>query len=300
MDFQEVMLEYQIEKDMADRVTMLYLEDIDLDVCRYVTSQLTNIDIGNINYGKEISFQDVVFGSLDEMLIFRDEELFRKLFKLVDTTAIHMGTKVDNQFSAGVYYDLNKDGSVDIHSGRITRFSLPKTLNELSIYNFGHELIHALKETNYMEYVYAKSLGEVIPIFFEFMIYNPEQVLKKEFIKFRMSSLMSNKLDYVEIDNVYRRNWMMAVVFNDDEIYKRASLYDYIRSKIGCYLNSFYYAFILYKMYKENPDKILCLVLKVLNHEMTTLDMLNDLGIYGNIQGEVFEKELGKIRKLVG
>ena len=53
-------------------------------------------------------------------------------------------------------------------------------------------------------------------------------------------------------------------------------------------------------MYKENPDKILCLVLKVLNHEMTTLDMLNDLGIYGNIQGEVFEKELGKIRKLVG
>ena len=64
-------------------------------------------------------------------------------------------------------------------------------------------------------------------------------------------------------------------------------------------MNSFYYALMLYSLYKETPNKILNLVNKVLNHEMTTFELLNNLGLYGDIKGEIFEKELGMIRQLV-
>ena len=83
----------------------------------------------------------------------------------------------------------------------------------------------------------------------------------------------------------------------DEEEYYMRSVYEYIRSYIGRYLNSFYYAIILYNMYKENPKKILGYVSKVLNHELTTYDMLIDLNIYGDIKGEVFENEINSIKR---
>ena len=52
-------------------------------------------------------------------------------------------------------------------------------------------------------------------------------------------------------------------------------------------------------MYKETPKKILDFASRVLLQEITTLDMLNCLGIYGDIKGSTFEKELGLIRKLL-
>ena len=113
--------------------------------------------------------------------------------------------------------------------------------------------------------------------------------------------MLINVEEYGMFDLLFKENCVNDIICEREiGTGKETKLYEYLRSRIGCYLNSFYYAVILYKMYKENPDKILYFVLKVLNHEMTTFDMLNDLGIYGNIQGEVFEKELGKIRKLVG
>lgn len=44
---------------------------------------------------------------------------------------------------------------------------------------------------------------------------------------------------------------------------------------------------------------ILNLVKKVLNHELTTIEMLRLLNIYNDIKGEVFESELDLVRKLI-
>lgn len=299
MRLEEIIDNYQKEKNVIDSLSTLYLSEEDIDVCNYVTSQLHDIDIGNINYGQEISFFDLIWYGSDQMVIFNDDLINERILNLLRTTEFKMGVNNEQQFGTGIYYDIDKLGKVDRNSGRISRFSLPHTLNELSVYCFGHEQVHALKETNYMEYIYAKSLGEVIPILFEFMIYNPEEVLKKELIKFRMDNLMNNKLEYECMNKLYKQSWRVAVGSGEAEIYKRACLYEYVRSKIGCYLNSFYYALILYHMYRENPDKILGLTASVLNHKMTTMEMLVELGIYGDIRGELFEKELGNIRKLV-
>ena len=50
-------------------------------------------------------------------------------------------------------------------------------------------------------------------------------------------------------------------------------------------------------MYKINPKKILSYISKVLSQELTTYEMLVQLGIYADIKGEIFEKELNSIKR---
>lgn len=76
-------------------------------------------------------------------------------------------------------------------------------------------------------------------------------------------------------------------------------LYKVIQSRSGEYLNSFYYALVLFNMYKDNPKMILELVRKVLNKEMSTLDLLVNLGLYHKNSDYIFNEELGKIRKVL-
>ena len=54
---------------------------------------------------------------------------------------------------------------------------------------------------------------------------------------------------------------------------------------------------LLYEFYLK--FKIMNLVNMVLSHQITTYDMLNYLGLYGDIRGDIFEKELKYIRKIV-
>ena len=109
-----------------------------------------------------------------------------------------------------------------------------------------------------------------------------------------------NSLEYSVLDDAVKKNNLTRSSFIEDDDYNiKKVVYEYARTKIGCYLNSFYYALILYHMYKETPNKIMNLVYKVLMNEMTTLELLQQLGIYGDIRGEVFEKELRNVKKLV-
>ena len=98
---------------------------------------------------------------------------------------------------------------------------------------------------------------------------------------------MKNKIVIPGLDNL------------EEDCLARGGLYDYFRLKVGMYLIGFYYAIILYNMFKDNPRGILDLVIKVLKEEMTTYMLLDTLGIYGDIKGEIFEKEVGNIRKLI-
>lgn len=292
------------EQKQVDNMGMNYLFNDDILVCNYVSNQLQNMNCSNINCGKSVSLDELIDKTLDEIKIFGDCIYFKtkELIKEVPIEIVDTGDIA--QFSTGVSYtDYKVDGKriIDSDSGEVSKYLIPKNLNELSIYHFTHEQIHGLKETNYKEYVDNIILGETIPMLYELMIYNPDEILKKELIKFRMKYMLINVEEYGMFDLLFKENCVNDIICEREiGTGKETKLYEYLRSRIGCYLNSFYYAVILYKMYKENPDKILYFVLKVLNHEMTTFDMLNDLGIYGNIQGEVFEKELGKIRKLVG
>jgi len=120
-------------------------------------------------------------------------------------------------------------------------------------------------------------------------------------IKIRMNNMIRAKKEYLEFDFYARRSSKYDNMFESKcgIVSDETKIYEFVRSRLGCYLNSFYYAVILYKMYKETPKKILDLVTKVLKHEMTTLQMLESLGLYGDIRGEIFEKEMKNIRRFI-
>lgn len=298
-EYEQFMEGQLAERKVHDAFHLNHLNEIDLEICHYVINHLLPMDVDKINLGNRISVYDmldIALNELDKMgeSVSLDAEKITYAKPLVK-----VDTDDSLQMTTSISYEITDDGVLE-NSGEVSYFFIPENLFEISGYFFGHEQLHALKDVNYLEYINQRTLGEVIPIFYEFMIYSPEEMMKKEVLKVRIKSVFDNALEYNLFNDAFRENKFNEIILGEDkETIRKSKVYEYARTKMGCYLNSFYYALILYNMYKINPEKILGLVAKVLRHEMTTFEMLNVLGIYGDIKGEVFEKELRNIKKLV-
>ena len=289
MTFEEIARTYVNEVRGSQIMGLKYLDDIDIDICKYVLKRIpADIDISNMYVGNSISLDELICRSLDEIKIFGDEFNLR-IKDLLSKIIINRYEDDLFYFSTYVVYSLNDDDSIDLNSGRVDSYSIPCDLFELSLFDFVHEHIHSLKETNYYEYINSFVLGETISLFYELISFNLDNILRREIIMTRLYNLNNDK-------NVFITSNCFFDMANDidDKL-----LFEHIRSKVGCYLNSFYYAVILYNMYKETPKKILDLVSRVLKHEITTLQMLEMLNLYGDIRGSVFEKELDGIKKVL-
>lgn len=158
MDELDEVLKFQEEaKKIVDKMKMNYLLKEDILVCNYVYKQLDNIYVSDINYGKVISQDEMKEKSLGEMKIFgKDNE--KKVFDLLSKTPIIHDFNEVGQFGTVVSYAYDNDDLVIPDSGIISKYLIPSKLNELSIYNFAHEHIHAMKDTNYSEYKNAMTL----------------------------------------------------------------------------------------------------------------------------------------------
>lgn len=289
------------EKEKTDTMKMNYLSSEDINVCHYVVNQLPYIEIESFETGKLITVDELIEHSLNEVKIFGDD-IYLKLRSLMYTVPIDRYYESFFKYTCYIAYSIdNKSNEVIPNSGIVESYLVPRHLHEFSVFHFAHEHMHALKETNYEEYKNAFVVGETIPMFLELSIFNPKEVLKKELVKERFSYLFTDiKEEFLLADELVKMgNGVNRDINSRENIYQQRSIYEYARTSVGCYLNSFYYAIILYSMYKETPKKILDLICKVLKHEMTTKEMLIQLNIYGDIKGEVFEKELGMIKKLV-
>ena len=250
------------------------------------------LDDNKYNMGVSIPLHDLLVSSVAELKVFGNDvyaitrELSQDIFYCQTMSS-------DLVYATKVNYSLSKIlKKVDINSGRILGLDIPLNYYELSVYMLSHEYIHSLKELNYYEYINMCLVGEVVPIFYELI--KSDNKLGKDLLKVRMINLLQVKNVFLDVTQlVDESNNFYSKYFGNNGLYK------YYRGVCGVYLNSFYYAVMLYKMYKETPKKILDMVSKVLKHEMTTLELLEQLGIYGDIRGEIFEKELGMIKKRI-
>ena len=290
--------EFREQKEVFDSLKINYLYDEDIDVCNYVINHLWGFDIKDINYGNVISLDELISKSMSIIKIFGDN-IYLQIQDIVSDVSIHSEFENKYDFSTTIGFDANGLGDIIIDSGVVDGYVIPKDIYQLSVYHMAHEHIHALKETNYAEYKDGITLGETVPLFLELIIYNPDEVLTKELIKFRMKSLLHNKIEYRDFDNLLYRCVSESILDGRLVIDENAMMCEFLRSRVGCYMNSFYYSLILYNMYKQTPAKILNLINKVLNREMTTFEMLKTLGLYGDVRGEIFEKEIKKIRKMI-
>ena len=288
MTYEEISRKYIDAANAGRKLCLNYLEKEDIEVCKYMKKHIpNNIDISDIYLGNQLSLEKFINRSLDEISIF-GLEFVSKIKELLSNVSIDRNGDDLFSFCTYVIYLLNEDDSICFDSGRVDSYHMPSELFEISVFDFSHEHIHSLKDVNYYEYVNAYVLGETIPMFYELVSFNSDDIFKRDNMKTRLYFLNNNKNVFVVSDEIYN---MVSV----NEKY----LHEYIRSMSGCYLNSFYYATILYNMYKETPKKILGLVSGVLKHNITTKDMLELLGVYGDIRGEVFEGELGQIKRIL-
>lgn len=279
------------EQRYFDSMSVNYLYSEDLDVCNYVVNNLPEVNENPIFPGRLIDTGELKEKCLEEMEVLGDDLVSFNTKRMLLTVPISMEYDWFMQYSTVMSVSVKP--SIDL---KVSRFLTPKKLYESSIYGLTHELVHSLKETSYSEYADALTLGEVIPLFYELISFNASDRVKKDFIRSRLLSLLNNKSEFLMASDLVTKEEENGL--SDTNILEN-SIYQFVQTRIGCYLNSFYYAVILYNMYKENPGKILKLVSMVLNKKITTLDMLEHLGIYACINGEVFEKEVSNIKKLI-
>lgn len=299
MTFEDIVKEQRKDKRLIDSLGIKYLNYDDILVCNYVAKQLSTFNLGivHINLGNKITFEDLINTSVNELFIF-DDYLTLGLLNILNKIQI---SKVDDDFGFGTYirYGIDEaNDSVDL-VGKVKSYAIPNNLYEISSIFLAHEHIHALKDTIYYEYIYNMTIGETIPLFYELISCGDNDNLRNEMIKIRLMFLLDNREEYCLFNDLLNNKEINSKFDGINFDIAESDMYNYLRTKVGSYLNSFYYAIILYNLYKDNPLVILNLVSSVLRKEMTTLDLLNDLGIYGDIRGSVFEKELGKIKKRI-
>lgn len=299
MSFKNLCMQYETLKNSANIAELNFLFDNDINVCNYVANQLP-YTFNLYKKGEQISQEELINKSLQDFKKFSEDNYCRLADLIINTPIFrnqsYYNSRVSVTYSNGSLFEncIVKD------SGRISQYNIPIKLYNIHIYTIGHEHCHALKETNYYEFKDSFTIGETIPIFYELFCLNPNDPNTKKHIQMRLHSLWRNKKIYLKASELCQKNPNRNEVFDfGQQYYNQRSIYEFMQSYIGSYLNSFYYAIILYNLYKQNPNKILTLVSHVLSQYITTYDLLTELDIYGNIQGETFEKELHELKRIL-
>jgi len=274
------------EKRAFDILKFKYLNARDRRNANFVGNQILNIQTGAIVVNETISLRDAFLKSVNNMRIFGDE-FYGESLKFAGTKFVPICTD-PLSFKTNVIFTADDDTRVvDETSGRVDHFKIPKQIDAtVGDIFLTHEFLHGLKETNYQEYVNI-NLADVIPLFYELITADNNVKIQKDLLNIRIALLKANRNGYMVASNNIKKSK------NDKDLYKIEQTFT------GEYLNSFYYALILYNMYKNNSGLVLNAVSRVLKHEITTLNMLVELGIYGSKFDNVVNDEIVGIRRVL-
>lgn len=298
MNLEEICKDLEPSKGTRDGIDSNYPSKDDYEICEYVINNIPAIE--SVSYRGRRVFKGYAFKkSLEEFKTFSKEN-YLHLCQLARGVKICRDYEM---YNAGVKtsFDIvsNADNKTILNPGYTSSYHLPKIIHDIDIVSLGHEHCHALKETNYYEHKNGLVLGEVIPIFYELVDYE-NNFLKEKHLQYRLYWLNKQKNIYLLFSNTIKDYPLgNEASYKDSHIGEQKSIYEFGKCYFGCYLSCFYYALILYSMYKEDSINILNLVSDVLNHTMTTHEMLNKLNIYCDIKGEVFENEIKSIKRVL-
>lgn len=273
-------------KKVFELLGIKYIDYRDKKIINYVSKMLNTVNTGaDISVGT-IDYNTAIAGSLENLKVLGMEP-YIKVSSFISTIPFLPIHPVSYGYSCHISYNLiDETLEVDKSSGTVVNYKVPQKPDIMAPLHIGHEHIHVLKETNYEEYIDSQILGDVIPMFYELLMCDKYEDMKKLIMSFRLFSLKEDKKHY---DNAI--NQMKKRELKD--------LYKVIATRSGQYLNSFYYSLLLYNLYKNDSKRVLELVNRVLNHEMTTREMLEELGILYSSNTRVFEEELRIIKKVL-
>ena len=271
------------EKKYIDAVGMPYLSSSDKKVIQHVIRTLKGTGAILVN-SSNVGIESVISGALGDIKeVFGSTVVRRTESKLyeIDKRFLY---KLPHSFTTDITYSLDSDTKKAIpSSGRVDSLNMPNVMTSADRVFIGREFIHMNKDLNFEEYKLLMTYSDVIPILYEFITMKDDA---NEVLSARISALG------LEIHGYELAAQKMKSGREKD-------LYKVILSRSGQYLNSFYYATILYRMYLNDPKMILDYIRRVINCEMTTLDMLKDFGIHLVDNNEMYDEQVQEFRRVV-
>lgn len=141
---------------------------------------------------------------------------------------------------------------------------VPRVFNTSSVYFMVHEIAHMLKEENPAECKGIYTNIEVIPMLLELI--SAKQKGNNNVFKIRESMMVDIAYNFKRL----REDLDNGLISSDDMI-----AFNTLFNHNACYLNSFYYTLRLYSMYLDSPTYVLGIIDDVLNHRLTTRDVIN-------------------------
>ena len=270
-------------------INLKIMTEKDFELADYI-SEVTNFNVcDSKKVAKKKKIQEVVNESIDSLSIFNDDEIISKTKAIVFSVPLNSIYTNPNVFGCVVGY--NHSDVEETKKGEVLRYNIPNKLNELSSIQLGAQHIHALKETNAKEHENTFVTGNVLSFLYELISIEQQDInFQKDYLNMRLQYLNACIFEYKNARDVYNNKEKNDS--NEEQVY-----FDYL-NRVGAEINSFYYALILYNLYKNDPTLITNYVNKVLNHELTTVDVLEELAIYQEYNKEVYEEELSNIAKL--
>lgn len=275
--------------NIKNMFNMLGFELLDYNDKRNINNMLSRI--GKIKVRAQVA-NDVV--CLDEVLenslkyfdMF-GSDIKDRIVSITDSISYVPFFEKSSEFTCAISYSKGLDGKLNPGTGVVDHYKVPVFFSPISSICLAHEHIHALKETNYKEYKYSQVLGDVLPILYELIITKDDIKLRKDLIIVWFNLISEYKIVY------NRAKDMASKHFNDKDLFKIQL------TQVGQYLNSFYYALILYNKYESNPDMIISLMEMVLRGELITIEMLNLLNLYPKGDIDTFGLEFDNMKKVL-
>lgn len=293
MDYKNIITSLQTDKKYSDILGLHYFSKEDSTICDYLIPKIPYL-YSTTHHQETISLDSLFDESLKDIKPFISIECHEKLSSIISYTPIQLYDGTVSFVNITFKRDFMTGGISKL--GTIRSYTLPRSITKDNIITLIHEHCHALKDTNYKEHADTFVTGEVIPMFFELINYENDE-LRKITLQNRLHGLANSKDLYL-----YAKENKETINKNVEPIslyIPNHSLCDFVKSYSGVYLNSFYYALILYHLYKENSTKILKLISNVLTQEITTIEMLKLLNIHNDIKGEIFEQEINSLKKVL-
>lgn len=279
----KLMNRLKAQQYVMTKLGLLRSDAKDEDISLFVSNSIKDVKVKVTFDNKEDELKNVMsnavlsFKRFDDGIISRKVDKLAKDYTYIDTEPLpyyftcHIGWKFDPvlQLSVG-------------------RFQIPSLFDGNSYVWLSHEYIHALKEVNKQEFYLTLKTADVIPILYEFILSDDKN-------KYNKKQIYSMRLDMIKSE-AYTFMECMDLIDSDKS---NRELYQLLSCNASQYLNSYYYALLLYDMYLQDSVSILKYIKRVLNHEITTLQMLEYLDLYHKDNDIKYNNGLYEVLKMV-
>ena len=237
------------------------LSNGELEFVSFASTLFSNVGSDYV-LGEVMSLNKAINLGLDNLSFFKNVELQDRIKKIL--LSIPMYAEPDEMgYKTHIVFDVDDRTFKISKTGRVKHLVTPLEYGAAATVEVTHEYL------------------QVIPLFYELIkIQDSNKDLR--------SILINNRLAAIRAE----ANTFNIARIQEKESPSLTSKLRYIESQSGKYILDLYYAFQLYDLYQSNPKVVLDSILKVLKHEKTTIQLLQEFNIFNSLNYSSYKENI--------